>query len=369
MEPTGIKEAAPVTAAGQPAAAAAPSLYSRGFAVTVFLLVGYAVARILAPFTGPLSWAIFLAFILHPLNLLARRKLGGAGWAAGLLTALTPVAILLPLSALSVQFATQVAHLVARTQLAMKKFDIHSLQDMTQFPWITRLNQWVQTRFAVSAEQIQGWAVSAGQELLQLVANLGSSLFLGTMNTVAAFVLMLFLLFFFLRDGDLMFLRARELIPLAEYRKAHLFAHLRDLTRAIVFGTVSTALLQGLMVGVGFAICGLPSPVVFGVMAALLSMLPVGGTALIWIPGAIALFTQGRWGFGIFMVVWGVFSSSIDNVVRPMLISGRARISSLAVLIGVLGGISAFGLLGIVLGPVFLSLALVLLEFTEESRS
>ena len=123
-----------------------------------------------------------------------------------------------------------------------------------------------------------------------------------------------------------------------------------------------------LMVGVGFAICSLPSPVVFGVVAALLSMLPVGGTALIWVPAAIALFVQGRWGFGIFMVIWGVLSSSIDNVVRPMLISGRAKISSLAVFIGVLGGIAAFGPLGIILGPVILSLALVLLEFTEESH-
>jgi predicted PurR-regulated permease PerM len=343
-------------------------LYARGFAVAVFLLVGYAVIRILTPFIGPLTWAIFLAFILHPLNLYARRKLGGAGAAAGLLTALTPLAILLPLSALSVQFVSQVSWLLLQVQHAAKKFDIHSLQDVAQFPWIARLNAWVQSQFSVSAEQIQGWAVSGAQELLQGAANVGSSLFLGTMNTVAAFVLMLFLLFFFLRDGDAMFARARSLIPLAERRKQHLLSHVRDLTRAIVFGTVITAILQGFMVGIGFAICSLPSPVVFGVVAALLSMLPVGGTALIWVPAAIALFIQGRWGFGIFMVIWGVLSSSIDNVVRPMLISGRAKISSLAVFIGVLGGIAAFGPLGIILGPVILSLALVLLEFTEESH-
>ncbi len=340
--------------------------YGRIFSAIVLLLVGYAVARILRPFIGPLTWAIFLAFLLHPINLHLRRRLRGEGRAAALLTALTPVAILLPLSALSVQFVTQVSVLLRTLQAAARRLDIHTLQDVTQFPWIAHLYQWMQTNFSVSAEQIQNWAVSGAQELMQAAANAGGSLFLGTMNTLVAFVLTLFLLFFFLRDGDVMFSHVRALIPLAEQRKQHLLSHLGDLTRAIVFGTLITALLQGLIVGIGFAICGLPSPVVFGVLAAVLSMLPVGGTALVWIPAVIALFVQGHWGYGTFMVLWGILSSSADNVVRPMLISGRARISTLAVFIGVLGGISAFGPLGLVLGPVILSLALALIQFLED---
>ena len=344
-------------------------LYSRGFAVALTLLISYAVVRILLPFAGPLAWSIFLAFLLHPVNLWLRRRLHSESLAAGVLTALTPVAILLPLSALSVQFVAQGSALLRGLQTTARKLDIHSLQDVTRFPWIARLNQWVQANFSFKAEQLQDWAVSGAQDLLQGAANAGGSLFLGTMNTMLSFFLTLFLLFFFLRDGDVMFVRARALIPLGERRKEHLLRHVGDLSRAIVFGTVITALLQGLIVGVGFAICGLPSPVVFGVLAALLSMLPVGGTALVWVPAAIALFVQHSWGYGIFMVVWGLLSSSADNVVRPMLISGRAQISTLAVFIGVLGGIAAFGPLGLVLGPVVLSLALVLLEFMDEQRS
>jgi hypothetical protein len=99
------------------------------------------------------------------------------------------------------------------------------------------------------------------------------------------------------------------------------------------------------------------------------AMLPVGGTALVWGPAAIWLFVDGRWGFGIFMVAWGFLLGGLDNVLRPTLISGRARISALAVFIGVLGGIPAFGAIGIIAGPVVLSLALALIEFAEESRS
>jgi predicted PurR-regulated permease PerM len=94
----------------------------------------------------------------------------------------------------------------------------------------------------------------------------------------------------------------------------------------------------------------------------------VGGAAFVWGPAVIWLFIDGRWGYGIFMLAWGILLSGLDNILRPMLISGRARISALAVFIGVLGGIPAFGAIGIIAGPIVLSLALALIEFAEESR-
>jgi predicted PurR-regulated permease PerM len=107
--------------------------------------------------------------------------------------------------------------------------------------------------------------------------------------------------------------------------------------------------------------------VVFGVAGALLSLLPVGGTTLLWGPAVIWLFFDGHWGFGLFLLIWGAMLAGLDNVLRPMLISGRARISTLAVFLGALGGISAFGAIGIIAGPIVLSLALALVEFAEES--
>jgi predicted PurR-regulated permease PerM len=184
-----------------------------------------------------------------------------------------------------------------------------------------------------------------------------------------SFAIMLFLLFFFLRDGDVMVDRGFKLIPLDEARKHRLFDQLASVTRAIVIGTSITALAQGILIGIGFASAGLPSPVVFGVLAALLSMLPVGGAAFVWIPAAIWLFVDKHWGYGTFMLAWGIFLGVLDNFLRPILISGRARISALAVFVGVLGGIPAFGAIGIIAGPVALSLALALIEFAEETRA
>src|ERR1700733_11153540 len=321
----------------------ATSFYPRIFALVVAAALGYALTLIFAPFVGPMAWAAFLAFLLYPLNLRLRRRFSGRGVAAGVLTVLAPVTILLPLSALSIDFVEQISALLQKLQKSAAGLDIKSFSDLQQFPWIARINVWLEAHAGVSAEQIQSWLVSATREVLQRAATLSGGFFLGALGSLLGFAVMLFLLFFFLRDGDGMLARARRLIPLDDERKERLFRQLSGVTRAIVIGTSVTALLQGILIGIGFKIAGLPSPVVFGVLAALLSMLPVGGAAFVWGPAAIWLFIDGRWGYGLFMLGWGLLLGGLDNVLRPMLISGRARISALAGFIGVLGGIPAFG--------------------------
>ena len=344
------------------------SFYPRVFALVVAAVLGYALILIFTPFALPMAWAAFLAFLLYPLNIRLRRRFRGKEMAAGLLTALTPVVVLLPLSALSIDFVSQISTLLQKLQKAASELDIKSFSDLQQFPWIARINTWLEANTGISAEQIQSWLISGTREVLKRAASMGGGFFLGALGSLLAFAIMLFLLFFFLRDGDLMLARARRLIPLTEERKERLFRQLGGVTRAIVVGTSVTAILQGVLIGIGFTIAGLPSPVVFGVLAALLSMLPVGGAAFVWGPAVIWLFFDGRWGFGIFMLVWGILLGGLDNILRPMLISGRAKISALAVFIGVLGGIPAFGAIGVIAGPVVLSLVLALIEFAEESR-
>jgi predicted PurR-regulated permease PerM len=350
-----------------PAPPPAPStFYSRVFALAVAAILGYVLYKIFAPFFNALSWAAFLAFLLYPVNLRLRRRLRGPGRAALVITVLTPIVVLLPLSGLSVEFIAQVSGIVRVLQQRARELDIKSFSDLQQFPWIARANGWLQAHVGISADQVQTWVISATQELLQRAAGFSGSFFLGALGSIVAFSIMVCLLFFFLRDGDVMSERARGLIPLDEERKERLFRQLSNVTRAIVLGITMTALVQGVLVGIGFAIAGLASPLVFGVLAALLSMLPVGGAAIVWVPAVGWLLSQGRWGFAIFMLAWGMMLGGAESVLRPLLISGRARISALAIFVGVLGGIPAFGAIGIVVGPVVLSLVLALIEFAEE---
>jgi predicted PurR-regulated permease PerM len=345
------------------------TFYARVFALVVAAALGYALFLIFRPFFVAMSWAAFLAFLLYPLNLRLRRRTHGNTQAAGLLTVLAPITILLPLSALSIEFVAQISALLQKLQQGARQLDIKTFSDLQRFPVIARANAWLQAHVGISADQVQSYVISGTQDVLQHAAGLSGSFFLGALGSLVGFGIMLSLLFFFLRDGDAMSARVRALIPMDDVRKDRLFRQLSGVTRAIVFGTTMTALMQGVVLGIGFAIASLPSPMVFGVLAALLSMLPVGGAAFVWVPAAAWLLYDGRWGFAIFMVAWGLMLAGLESVMRPLLISGRARISALVVFVGVLGGIPAFGAIGIIAGPVVLSLVLALAEFAEETSS
>ncbi len=349
---------------------AASAFYSRIVALAVAGLLAVALWRIFAPFAAPLAWAAVLAFLLFPVNRKLRRRLRGrAGVAAGVLTVLAPIVVLLPLSALSIAFVAQISALLRRLQATAPNFALLSAGGLRRFPAAARLYDWLAAHDPFSADEVRGWVIAGVREGLQRAAGLGGSFFLGAVSSILGIALMLVLLFFFLRDGDAMIARARCWIPLDPGHEQRLLERLGGVTRAIVYGTTMTAIAQGIVLGFGFAIAGLAAPVVFGVLGALLAMLPLGGTTLIWAPAALWLFIDGRWGFGIFMSIWGLVLSSIDGVLKPMLISGRAPVSALVVFIGVLGGISAFGAIGIIAGPIILSLTLSLILFAEEARS
>jgi predicted PurR-regulated permease PerM len=160
----------------------------------------------------------------------------------------------------------------------------------------------------------------------------------------------------------------RELMPVDDKDKARLFTHLAAVTRALVYGTGVTALVQGALIGIGFALTGLPSPVVFGVLAALAALIPMAGTPVVWVPAVIVLAMQDRYTAALLLLAWGGIITTMDNFLRPWLVSGRAEVGAITVFIGVLGGVSAFGPIGIILGPLVLSLALALVRFALETR-
>ena len=344
--------------------------YTRSFALVTTLVLAFALFRIVQPFLGPLLWALFAAFLLYPLHIrLTAAVRGRAQLSAILLTILTFIVIIGPLTALSAAFAAQVGQLLQNVQSMVADQTRQNVFDLTNVPWVKDAIAWLDSTFGVNVAQLRGWLIEGSREALQSLASLGGKVFIGAVGTVVGFVLMQFMLFFFIRDGQQMVVTARELIPMSNAYKERLFDHLAAVTRAMVYGTGLTALIQGTLVGLAFLFVGLPSPLVFGVIAALCALLPFGGTALVWIPAVIVLGAQGRLGAAIFMLIWGgLLVSLVDNVVRPMLVSGRAQVGTLTVFIGVLGGLAAFGAIGLFLGPVVLALIIALIRFTLEIR-
>jgi len=344
--------------------------YARAFAIATVAILGYILLQILTPLFGPLIWATFIAFLLHPLHVKLTRKLRDRQTvSAGLLTFLTFVLLIGPITALSAAFASQVGDLLQYVHTTISEQTAVQSHQLNDIPGVRQLLEFLHRSFGITTEQVQGWTVEGAREGAQFLAGWSGKLFLGALGTVADFALTLFLLFFFIRDGATMLDVGRRLIPMQREQRDELFSHLDAVTRAVVIGTGLTALLQGTMVGIAFAIVSLPSPVVFGVVSALLALLPIGGTAFVWVPASIMLAAQGHWWQAIFMFAWGaLLVSLIDNLVRPLLISGRAPVATLTVFIGVLGGVATFGMIGLFLGPVVLALVIALLRFAVTLR-
>ncbi len=343
--------------------------YGRAFGLVAVAILGWLLYRVVEPFLAPLAWAMVFGYLMHPLQVrLSRRLRGRPGLAALLLTAVSFAVFIGPLMLLGGAFATQVGLLVAELQRLVAELKITSVGDLVELPAAQTTLVWLEAHLGISADQLRGWLVTGAEQAVQPLAALGGRAFLGALGTVVSFTMTMFLLFFFLRDGRWLLAAALGLIPLEERRKQRLAHHMGDVTRAVVFGTIATSVLQGMTVAAGFAIFGLPSPVVFGVAAAVLSVLPVGGTAFVWGPAAAWLMATGRVGAGIALLAYGILIVALlDNLLRPLLISGRSEVPTLAVFVGVLGGLAAFGMVGMFLGPLVISLVVALVRFADES--
>jgi predicted PurR-regulated permease PerM len=342
------------------------TFYRRCFQIATTAILAFALYQILSPLRSILGWAAVLAFILYPLQeRLARRLKGRRALSAGILTALTPFFVLAPLSVLGVVFAGQVARLIAYLRSVSFPSYTELLDRLSASPLIGGTVDWVRENAAVSAAEVQGWMTDSVQALLKSAAAMGGSVALGIFGTLVGFFMMLFMLFFFLQDGRAMLEGLTRLIPVEPARREQLMKYLGDVTRAVVFGSAATALAQGIFVGVGFAIARLPSPVVFGVLATIAAFLPAGA-AIVLIPAVLGLVLSGRWIAAIFLACWTALLWVVENVLRPLLTRHHAEVSTLAIFVGAIGGASAFGILGLVIGPVLLSFVVALVRFASE---
>jgi len=347
------------------------TFYRRCFQIITAAILGYALYRLLSPLFGIIGWAVVLAFVVYPLHeKLTRSVKGRRSLSAGILTVLTPFFVLVPLAVLGVVFAGQVARLLQylrdHTLLSFSYADV--LDRLSRLPLIGGLVDSVRENASVSASQVQGWLTESVETVLKSAASMGGDIALGVFGTLVGFFIMLFLLFFFLRDGRGIVESLTSLVPAEPARRAKLLKYLGDVTRAVVFGAVATALIQGVIVGIGFAIVGLPGAVIWGVAATLAAFLPAG-SSLILIPALLYLMFVGRWGATIFLACWIALLWVAENLLRPILTAHHAEVSTLALFIGAIGGAAAWGILGLFIGPVLLSFIVALVRFSQEGTT
>jgi predicted PurR-regulated permease PerM len=344
------------------------SLYVRLGGLLLLVALCYVVWRIVTPLWQPLLWALLLGALLAPVNLRLTRRLGGrAQLASSITTLLTVLLFILPVIAAGGTVAAQAAQLLRHIERRVPELRKGTEIDLSRVPWLDSGLAWLDANTSVSLAQLQGWFTEGLQRLLQVLMKSGGSAVMSALGTAVSFVVMLFVLFFVLRDGPALARQVVRMLPIEPRRRTLLWQHLVDVTRAVFLGIGVTALAQGVLLGFGFWIAGLPSPLVFGVLGVILALIPMVGPALLWVPAAILLAIQGHQGYAIFLALWGaVVVSLVDNLLRPLLISGRAEVPTLAVFVGVMGGLAAFGFIGLFVGPIVLGLLVALFRFEAE---
>ena len=340
--------------------------YRGTFTLVALAVLGYLLLRMAAPMAGALTAATVLAFLLFPVQVrLSRALKHRPGLSAGIITVLTPFVIIAPLSMLGLVFARQVGSLISSVKQGSWYFPGLG-GDPGNYPVVGPLLRLIQESLPISAAQVQDWATQTAHAALQAAASMSGNFVMGVAGTFIQFVLTLFLLFFLLLDGRTIMRHLARLIPVDSDMSDLLINNLIAVMRAVVYGTTMTALLQGILIGIGFAIIGLPSPVVFGALAGAASFIPAVGSAVVLVPAILYLMFIDRWGAAIFLLVWWGLLALGEQFLRPILTSRHAQVSALAVFIGAIGGVSAFGFIGIVIGPVLISLVVEIVRAASD---
>jgi predicted PurR-regulated permease PerM len=339
--------------------------YATGFFLVVLFGVGALSFIILRPFFEALAWAIVLAVAFRkPWLRFVSRFPKSPNFAAAVASSTIGLGVLVPAALLGAVLVAQAADAVATLAERVRSQNVSSLSDLAALPAVAGLLERVQAWVGLSPEELQGRAGEIAGSLSTFLAARSGGLALSILDALLTFVTAIFLLFFLFRDGENVSRDLVELIPLPAGESQKLVGRFLSMIQQLFRGSLLCALVQGTTGGLGWGLAGLPSPVLAGALMAVLSLLPVGGTAIVWAPGAVVLWFQGRHGAAIFLAAWGAIVASFlaDNVLKPILLRGGGELNTLLVFLGVFGGISAFGLLGVFLGPLTLALGITLVD-------
>jgi predicted PurR-regulated permease PerM len=326
--------------------------------LALMLYLSWIVVR---PFLSVLAWALVMVILFQPVHRRVERYVGPGGVAALLSTVLVIITILAPAAMVTAAALNELRTMAEGTTLSLATWlDPNNpttgpaVRVVERYASLDRLRDPGFIR-----DSLQGGAGNLASGSMRLVG--------GAIGVLVQIALIVFTMFFLFKDGRLVSGSLYDLVPIENRRLQALFRRTRDVIEASVYGTLLLSVIQGAMGGLAFMVLGLPSPILWGVVMTLASIIPMLGAFVVWVPAAIYLAATGQiWQAGA-LALWGTVAIGMaDNVLRPALVGNRTRMHELLVFFGVLGGIQVFGLLGVVLGPVIFAITLALIQALRE---
>ena len=334
------------------------------FFFIAFCFLLYQVYRILSDFIGPLSYAGLLAFIFYPLQVRLRTALGGReGLAAGIMTVATLCLVVVP----TIYFLT-----VVTTQSVALYEDLRvfvtsdQLQITLERMRASRIGQLVHDLGGQLKLDVPALIVSASQTVSAFLVAQAPEAAANVFRFIVNFFFAAFAMFFFFRDGGRMVRAGRDLIPMEAANKDAVVHRFAETLSAVVLGSALTAAAQGVLGGIAYWALGVPFSVLLAGATAFLSLIPYGGP-LVWVGVAAYLGMSGDYVRAAIMAGWGALViSSADNFIRPLVIGGRTQIPTVFLFFGILGGLQAYGFLGMFLGPAVIAILVAFARIFRE---
>ncbi len=332
-----------------------------------FLALGSLLYLVFRPFLASLTWATVLTVVFFPVFEFTLKRTGGRrSLASFVVCLLVLLLIVIPVTALGVVVTQQAAALYQSIGGDFGQISQESaarLQQFQELPWVRRtvaaVSQFTGKENADLAANINAIV----NKVSQFLVGVGASVLKGAGGVVFSFFLMFLTMFFLLRDGHQLMELIMATNPLPVEYASEVFAKFRDLSFATFYGTILTAMVQGVAGGLLLWALGISSPVFWGAVVSLVSLVPIVGTLLIWVPMTAYLLITGHSTKAILLVVIGSLAvGSIDNLLKPMIIRGRTDMHPLLVFLSVIGGMQVFGFLGVLLGPLIVAVFIAFLN-------
>jgi predicted PurR-regulated permease PerM len=313
----------------------------------------YLAYLILRPFLVALTSAVILAIVFRGMQVWLASRIG-ASRAALVTTLVVMVAIVAPAVALISTAVREVPHVT----------DTLTRTSRTTPPQVQRIWKTVRAHSPVALPEDPADAIAQGaQRTAGFVASHAGGVVADVLGTLGNLVAMLFALYFMLRDGDAIHLQLRDRLPFPTAESDSLLSETRDLVVASVGAGIVVAIAQGAIGALAFRLVGIDAPVFWGLVMGFASLLPVVGATIVWVPATIVLLLSGAIGRGVALLLMGIFGISMaDNILRPLLLTGKTSVSGFVIFFGLLGGAAAFGFVGLVIGPIILVITARLFE-------
>ncbi len=333
---------------------------NHNFLLILIILAIIGTFMIMKPFFISIFLAFMLATMFNKTNKKLLKKLKGRKVASSLLMCLWVMVILvIPFLVVSAMTIKEADNLIKEVQNKNITFNLKSIQEL---PIVKSFNF---QKFLSSEEGYEQLTKSA-QNISNYLFTAIKAIYTSTTNFIFILVVCFFALYYFFKDGDAIIKKIMDLSPLPSSQEKEIFEKFNVMIVATIKGTLIIALIQGLLMGIIFWIAGIQAPTIWGLVTALVSIIPLLGVFLIWLPAGIILLLMGNiWQAVLVMVAGGLIISSIDNFLRPQLIEGETSLHPLLVFLATLGGLAVFGPLGFVIGPVVITLLIALLEIYQ----